>query len=194
MDQLTNISTSVRYRELFFSFLKIGLFTFGGGYAMVPLIQQEVVTSKKWVEQGEFIDLLTLAQSVPGPIALNSAAFVGYKARGYRGALAAISGVVVPSFIIILAVAIFFASIRDNAIVEAAFNAMRPVVVALIVAPTITLMKGMGRLSIAATFVAMAGFAIFGISPAIPILVAAVAGCAWCYFVTKRGVEGGDKR
>ncbi len=152
---------------------------------MIPLIEQEVIESRKWIERQEFIDLLTVAQSIPGPIALNSAAFIGYKSRGYAGALSALLGVVVPSFVIILMVAIFFNSIRDNAIVDAAFKAMRPVVVALIVAPTISLMKGMKPLFIAITLITMALFALNLSSPATLILLSIVLGILWTYRVHK---------
>ena len=94
---------------IFVSFLKIGMFAFGGGYAMLPLIERELITKRKWIEQKEFLDLLTLAQSVPGPIAVNTSVFVGYKVRGLRGAAAALLGTVTPSFVIILAITIFFA-------------------------------------------------------------------------------------
>ena len=100
--------------ELFRSFFKIGLFTFGGGYAMVPLIEAEIIERRRWLPQGEFLDLLTLAQSSPGPIAVNTSVFIGYKVRGLRGAVAASLGAVLPSFLIILIVAIFFAGIRHN--------------------------------------------------------------------------------
>ncbi len=169
----------VRYIELFVSFFKIGAFTIGGGYAMVPLIESEVVTSRRWVERDEFVDLLTLAQSVPGPIALNSAAFVGYKSRGYIGALAAVLGIVVPAFTIIMLVALFFTSIRDNAIVDAAFKAMRPVVVALIIAPTVSLLKGMHPLAIVISVVAMALFTLNLASPATFVLMAIIVGILW---------------
>ena len=95
---------------IFVSFLKIGMFTFGGGYAMLPLIERELITKRKWIEQKEYLDLLTLAQSVPGPIAVNTAVFVGYKVRGLRGAAAALLGTVTPSFVIILVIAIAAAS------------------------------------------------------------------------------------
>ena len=87
-----------RIIDIFLSFLKIGAFTFGGGYAMIPIIQHEVINRRKWIAEQEFIDLLTLAQTAPGPISLNTAVFVGYKCRGFMGALAAISGVILPSF------------------------------------------------------------------------------------------------
>lgn len=128
---------------LFWSFFKIGLFTFGGGYAMIPLIRREVIDRRGWIAEREFLDLLTLAQSAPGPISLNTSVFVGYKMRGYAGAVAAILGVVVPSFVIILLIALLFADIRTDPVVDAAFKGMRPAVVALIVVPVIALAKGM---------------------------------------------------
>ena len=120
-----------RYIQLFLSFIKIGLFTFGGGYAMIPIIQNEVITRRGWIKEGEFLDLLTLAQSAPGPISLNTAVFVGYKMYGYRGALTSLAGVVLPSFVILLVVAIFFSQIRHNPIIDAAFRGMQPIVVAI---------------------------------------------------------------
>lgn len=128
-----------RLHTIFLSFFKIGLFTFGGGYAMLPLIERELIAKRKWIEQKEFLDLLTLAQSVPGPIAVNTSVFVGYKVRGFGGAVAALLGAVLPSFVIILAIALFFADIRQNPVVDAAFKGMRPAVVALIIGPVISL-------------------------------------------------------
>ena len=133
--------TMQRLTTIFVSFLKIGMFTFGGGYAMLPLIERELITKRKWIEQKEFLDLLTLAQSVPGPIAVNTAVFVGYKVRGLRGAAAALLGTVTPSFVIILAIAIFFAGIRQNPVVDAAFKGMRPAVVALIASAALTILR-----------------------------------------------------
>lgn len=182
----------ITYRDLTSTFFKLGVFTFGGGFAMIPLIEQEIVVKKKWVEREDFVDLLTVAQSVPGPIALNSAAFIGYKSRGYVGALASVFGVALPSFVIILIVAIFFASVRDNEIVAAAFKAMRPVVVALIVAPTITLMKSMKWWSIAITLILIALFALEKLSITTMILCSIILGILWTYRVqitSKRGIK-----
>ena len=129
--------------SFFLSFLKIGIFTFGGGYAMIPLVQREVI-DKGWVKEDEFLELLTLAQSAPGPIALNTAVFVGYKVHGYRGMLAAVMGIILPAFLIILVIAIFFNSIRENRVVEAVFKGIRPAVVALMLAPVFGFSKGLG--------------------------------------------------
>ena len=172
--------------DIFWSFLKIGAFTFGGGYAMIPLIQHEVIHKRRWIEERDFLDLLTLAQTAPGPIALNTAVFVGYKRRGYMGALSAILGVIVPSFLVILIVAIFFASIRDNAYVDAAFKGMRPAVVALIVAPIVGLTKGMRWWLIAVALAVALVVWHFGISPVWFLIAGAVVGAC---VVARRGGE-----
>jgi chromate transporter len=165
--------------EIFWSFMKIGAFTFGGGYAMIPLIQHEVIVRRRWLDDTTFSDLLTLAQAAPGPISLNTAVFVGYKQRGYGGALAAVLGVVLPSFFIILAVALFFAGMRDNVWVDAAFRGMRPAVVALIVAPIIGLARGMHwtLISVAAATSLVVWY--FGISPVWLLIAGAIAGVLW---------------
>ncbi len=173
------------YLALFSSFLKIGLFTIGGGYAMIPLIQREVVERRKWIEAEDFIGLLTIAQSVPGPIALNSAAFVGYKCRGYLGALAALMGIVVPAFSVIFTVALFFSTIRENEIVEAAFRALRPVVVALILTPTLSLMKGLNPVMIAITILSMGLLAFNLASPAVLILASILIAILWTYKINR---------
>ncbi|MBR3827265.1 MAG: chromate transporter [Alistipes sp.] len=172
--------------EIFWTFLKIGAFTFGGGYAMIPLIQHEVINHRRWLREGEFVELLTIAQTAPGPIALNTAVFVGYKLRGYRGALMAVLGVVVPSFMIILVVAMFFADIRDNVWVDAAFKGMRPAVVALIVAPIVGLARGMNMwlMAVAAATALVVWY--YGLSPVWFLMAGALGGVLW---VAKRGKE-----
>lgn len=175
--------------QLFYSFLKIGLFTFGGGYAMIPLIEREVITNKKWIAESEFLELLTVAQSAPGPISLNTSVFVGYKMRGYAGALAAISGVVMPSFVIILLVAIFFSDIRHNPVVDAAFRAMRPAVVALIVAPVVGLARGMRPWLVAVSAATALAVWWLGISPVYLLIAGAVAGLLWSAYTVRK--EGG---
>ena len=164
---------------IFASFFKIGLFTFGGGYAMIPLIEREMIDRRAWVGRREFLDQLTLAQSVPGPIAVNTAVFVGYRMRGLRGAAAALLGTVLPSFVIILTIALFFAGIRQNPVIDAAFKGMRPAVVALIIGPVVSLARGMHRVLyfvIAATALAIWGL---GWSPIYVLAGAAAAGIAW---------------
>lgn len=174
---------------MFGSFFKIGLFTFGGGYAMVPIIQREVIDRRGWVDRDEFVELLTLAQSAPGPIALNTSVFVGYKMRGYAGALAALLGIVVPAFTVILIVAIYFAQFRENVYVNAAFKGMRPAVVALIVSPIVSLSRGMG----AWKYALAAAVALFvwwsGVSPIWLIIVAAGVGVAIELYNSRKQVE-----
>ena len=162
--------------DLFLTFAKIGLFTFGGGYAMIPLIQHEVIHKRKWLSEGEFSDLLTLAQAAPGPISLNTAVFVGYKQRKYLGSLAAILGVVIPSFVIILVVAMFFDNVRHNHWVDAAFKGMRPAVVALIIAPIVGLTRGMRWWMIAVALATAVVVWYFGISPVWFLIGGAVVG------------------
>lgn len=165
--------------ELFLTFFRIGAFTFGGGYAMIPIIQHEVITRRKWIGNEEFVDLLTLAQTAPGPISLNTAVFVGYKCRGFVGALAAIFGVILPSFIIILAIALFFSEVRDNRWVDAAFKGMRPAVVALIVAPIVGLAKGMHWVLIAIAAATAIVVWHFAISPIWFLVAGAIIGLLW---------------
>ena len=172
--------------QLFISFLKIGSFTFGGGYAMVPIIEREVIDRRGWVAREDFLDLLTIAQSAPGPIALNTAVFVGYKIRGIWGALSALLGIVIPSFTIILLVAIFFADIRQNSVVDAAFKAMRPAVVALIIAPILGLVRGMHRaMWIVVVLTALAVWRL-GISPVYLLAAAAVVGLMWSIYIVRK--------
>jgi len=129
------------YLDLFYSFFKIGAFTLGGGYVMIPLIEKEVVSNRKWIQQEDFTDMLALAQSAPGPIAINTAVFVGYKLRKLRGLIVAVSGVVIPAFTTILLVAVFFAGMKDHPIIERIFSGIRPAVVALIVLPVVNMLK-----------------------------------------------------
>ena len=158
-----------RLRTIFASFFKIGLFTFGGGYAMLPLIEQELIAKRGWIEHKEFLDLLTLAQSVPGPIAINTSVFV-----------------VLPSFVIILAIALLFADIRHNPVVDAAFKGMRPAVVALIVVPVFSLARGMHWSMF--FVIAAAAFAVWylGWSPIYILIAAAAIGISWTLLITKK--------
>ncbi len=124
------------YVNAFLIFAKIGLFTIGGGYAMIPLIETEVVHRKQWISKEEFLDLIALAQTVPGIFAVNIAIFIGYKIKGFRAALCMAVGTVLPSFAIILLIALFFQQYKHLPVVERIFKGIRPAVVALIAAPT----------------------------------------------------------
>lgn len=120
------------YFDLFLSFAKIGAFTLGGGYAMVPLIQNEVVEKKGWVEKQEFLDILAVAQSTPGALAVNVAVYIGYKIKGILGAFSALVGCVLPSFFSILIIAMFFTNFLKYNLVKKFFLGVRPAVAALI--------------------------------------------------------------
>lgn len=126
--------------QLFITFFKIGLFTFGGGWAMISIIEAEIVKKHHWIEQENFLDLLAVSQSLPGILAVNIATSVGDRTRGMRGSIVAASGTILPSFIIILAIAIFLTPdlIKNNPTLSSIFMGIRPAVVALIVAPVIT--------------------------------------------------------
>lgn len=121
--------------------MKIGTFTLGGGYAMLPLIQREVVERKKWIDEEEFLNMIALAQAAPGLIAVNSAIFIGWRIGGWRGVCGAVLGAVLPSFLIILAIAMVFSEWKELPAVEAAFKGIRPAVVALIAAPLFKMAK-----------------------------------------------------
>ncbi|MBQ8072504.1 MAG: chromate transporter [Clostridia bacterium] len=119
--------------SLFFTFLKIGAFTFGGGYAMIPLIQKEIVEKKKWMTDEDILEIVAIAESTPGPIAINAATFVGYRTAGFGGALLSTVGVVMPSFIIIVAISFVLRAFQNLAAVRYAFWGIRAGVLALII-------------------------------------------------------------
>lgn len=128
------------YFQLFATFFKIGAFTFGGGWAMISIIEKEIVDKHGWIERSEFLDLLAVAQSLPGILAVNISVAVGDKLKGMKGSLVAALGTILPSFLIILAIAIFLTPdlIKNNPTLSAIFKGIRPAVVALIIAPVIT--------------------------------------------------------
>lgn len=129
--------------HLFLSFLKIGAFTFGGGWAMISIIEREIVDKHKWIERTEFLDLLAVAQSIPGILAVNIATTVGDKLRGFKGGVTAAIATILPSFTMILIIAIFLTPevIKENRVISSIFMGIRPAVVALIVAPVINSAK-----------------------------------------------------
>lgn len=153
---------------------------------MISLIEREIIVKREWLPKREFSDLLTLAQAAPGAIALNTSVFIGYKSRGYKGALAAICGVVLPSFIIIMLIALYFSHIRDNVAVDAAFKGMRPVVIALIVAPVISIAREMKPAMIALAAVVAVALWYLGISPVYALLLSALYGAVWAFIKSKK--------
>lgn len=129
------------YWTSFKTFFKIGMFTLGGGYAMIPIIEAEVVDKHKWIDKEEFVDIIAVAQSCPGVFAANLSTFIGYKLRKMPGAICTTLGTVLPSFIIILLIAMFFRRFQEYPLVEQMFRGIRPAVVALIAAPTFNMAK-----------------------------------------------------
>ena len=129
------------YLKIFTTFAKIGAFTIGGGYAMIPIIQREVVEKNGWIEEKDFMDILAISQSAPGILAVNISIFLGYRLRGVKGSIVATLGSALPSFLIILLIAMFFAGYQDNPTVIKIFKGIRPAVVALIAVPMINMAK-----------------------------------------------------
>lgn len=176
--QYTDNMTDVSLIKLFATFSKIGLFTIGGGYAMIPLIERDVVERNGWVGKDEFLDLLAVAQSAPGVFAVNIAIFIGYKLRGVRGAVAASVGSALPSVVCILLIALFFHSFRHYEIVENIFRGLRPAVVALIAAPVFSVARSarITRTTVWVPILSALLIVAFGVSPIYIILCAGVAG------------------
>lgn len=163
---------------LFRTFFKIGIVTFGGGYAMIPLIESEVVDKKKWVEKEQFLDLIAVAQTCPGVFAVNISTFIGYKLRRTPGALLAALGAALPSFLIILSIAMLFRQFQDVAWVEACFKGIRPAVVALIAVPTFNLAKS-AKIGWSTCWIPIVGALLiwlFGVNPIWVIVGAALLG------------------
>lgn len=164
--------------SLFLTFCKVGLFTIGGGYAMLPLMEKEIVERHGWLSKQEFMDILIVAQALPGLFAMNMAGHIGHKLRGLKGGIIAALGVATPSIIAILLIAMFFSAFKENIYVEKIFRGVRPAVVALIAAPVFTMAKT-ARISwynVWIPVVACVLIAAFGVSPVWLILAAGVGG------------------
>lgn len=177
-----------QYLQIFFSFAKIGSFTIGGGYAMIPLIKTEVVDKHKWVTDNEFLDFLAISQSAPGILAINISIFIGEKLKGTKGSIVAALGTALPSFIMILIIALFFQSFRDNRVVISIFSGIRPAVVALIAAPLISLSKGtnLNRYTSLIPIISVLLIVFLDISPIWIIIAGALLGL-FHYYLSKGG-------
>ena len=164
--------------ELFITFARIGLFTIGGGYAMIPLIRQTVVEDKQWATEGEMMDLIAVAQSCPGVFAINISIFIGYRMKRLPGAIMCALGAALPSFLIILAIAMFFRQFRDNAVVDSIFRGIRPAVVALIAAPVFSMARTarLNRYNMWVPVAAALAIWLLDFSPVYIILIAAIGG------------------
>ena len=176
---------------LFLTFLKIGAFTFGGGYAMIPLIEAEIAEKHKWITKDDILEIFAIAESTPGPIAINSATFVGYRVCGVLGSVAATLGVVLPSFIIITIIAFLLKEFQSLKIVQYAFFGIRAGVLALIVKAFITMYKKVKK-NVFSYFVAVASFliAVFvNINLIYVIIGCAVSGLIYTYATLKNSKE-----
>lgn len=165
-------------KQLFTTFFKIGAFTLGGGYAMIPIIEAEIVDRRRWISKEEFLDLIAVAQSCPGVFAINISVFIGYKLRQVRGAVWSALGTALPSFLIILMIAMFFHRFMDVPWVAAMFRGIRPAVVALIAVPTFNLAKS-AHLTFSNCWIPIVSALLIwllGVNPIFIIITAAIGG------------------
>lgn len=172
--------------KVFFTFCKIGAFTFGGGYAMIPLIQHEAVEKHHWVTEEDILEIVAIAESTPGPIAINAATFVGYRKAGIGGGIAATLGVILPSFLIILAISGILREFQENLYVAYAFRGIRAGVLALIVKALWGMYKKSKKNAVSHSIMAAAFLLVaVGKVSALPVLV----GCAAFGLVTSLWME-----
>lgn len=164
--------------ELFFIFFKLGMFTFGGGYAMIVLIEKEVVTNRKWVEEKDILDVLALSQSMPGAIAINAATIIGYKLAGLKGAIISTVGTILPSIITISIIAQFLVGFLDYEIVQAAFIGIRAGIVALVLKSGIKIAKAAiaDRITLLICCLTIISVAFLEINPIGMIIISALIG------------------
>ena len=173
------------YLSLFLTMLKIGLFTFGGGYAMIALFENEFVEKKKWLEKDEFLDVAAIAESTPGPIAINAATYIGYKNAGIIGSIIATLGICIPSFIIIYAISLFFDAFLSLTLVAYAFKGIQICVVYLILTAGLKMLAHMKKnafniIIISITLICMVVFSLFAVkfSTIFYILISGACGVA----------------
>ena len=173
------------YLSLFLTMLKIGLFTFGGGYAMIALLENEFVEKKKWLEKDEFLDVAAIAESTPGPIAINAATYIGYKNAGIIGSMMATLGICIPSFVIIYTISLFFDAFLSLTWVAYAFKGIQICVVYLILTAGLKMLKQMKKTAfnvsiISVTLICMVVFSLFAVkfSTIFYILISGVCGVA----------------
>ncbi|WP_213951061.1 chromate transporter [Tepidanaerobacter syntrophicus] len=196
---MKNKSQFKLFLELFATFFKIGSFTFGGGYAMIPLIEREVVENKKWVTGEEVVDVFAVAQSLPGAVAINSSTFIGYKIAGKKGALVATAGVILPSLLIITVIAMFFSRVQDNPVVKAIFSGIRPAIVALILTAAIKVSKTsiVDKIGLFLSALAVILVVVFDVQAIVVILGGAAVGLVIYYLFPLRAARilngGGHK-
>ncbi len=178
-----------RLIPLFLTFLKIGAFTFGGGYAMIPIIQREIVTNKKWISDDDIYDIIAIAESTPGPIAINSATFVGYRVAGFMGSVLATLGVVLPAFTIIFILSFFLRQFEELKAVKYAFAGIRAGVLSLLIKALISMGKKCPKnifsyVLVGLSFVVVA---VFDVNVLFVIIGCAVCGVAWALIAKGEG-------
>ena len=178
-------------RLLFWTFFKIGAFTFGGGYAMIPLIQREVAERRRWLKDGDILDIVAIAESTPGPIAINSATFVGYQVCGTFGAFCATLGVVLPSFLVIYVISFVLRRFSQLLVVQYAFNGIRAGVLALLLKALLSMYRQSPKGAVA--YAIMAGAfvltAFCGVDAVLVILASAAIGLAASHMAKRRAAE-----
>lgn len=196
-----NMAKESLYLRLFVSFFKIGAFTFGGGWAMISIIEREIVDKHHWLEREEFLDLLAVAQSLPGILAVNISVAVGDKLRGVKGSICAALGTILPSFFMILAIAIFLTPdmIKNNSILSPVFKGIRPAVVALIVAPVLSAAKAAKLnwktviIPIAVALLIWSKLPVVS-SPILYIVLGGIGGYMWFHHTLNNIRKSSDKR
>lgn len=179
------------YLQLLLSFMKIGVVTFGGGYAMIPIIENETSKNRKWISERDLLEVIAISESTPGPIAICAASFIGYKVAGVCGAFFATLGVVLPSFLIIFVIATFLKSFSDYKIVKYAFTGIRAGVLALIIKAVVSMFKKAPKHIIAYIIMALSFVlvAFFSTNVLVIIVSSAVVGIVASYIARKRGKE-----
>lgn len=182
--------------SLALTYMKIGLFTFGGGYAMIALIEDEIVTKKGWITKEELTDIVTVAESTPGPIAINCSTYVGYKIGGFFGSAVATTAVVIPSFVIIYLISLFFRDLLEFSVVRAAFNGIQCAVGLIILRTGWKMVKSFPKTPLAVSCFAFAILTVLAInlfslnlSPVLLILIGAIIGVITYFVQRNRGGE-----
>lgn len=182
--------------QLFSTFFKIGAFTLGGGYAMLSMVEKAVVDKKKWIPADEFWDMITIVQSLPGVFAVNTALYVGHKIAGRKGAAAAMLGAIIPSIVIILLLATVFREYRDLPVVERIFKGIRPCVVALILAPSLRMIKS-AKITWKTAIIPIVTVLLIWlckISPAIVILAAILGSLIYALTMEKKAKQATERK